>query len=228
MKNKVVVITGSSRGLGRSMARLVAEQGARVVVSSRDKAELEKTALEIGATAIVADVTKEQDLINLAREAASLTGGIDIWINNAGVWHPRMPIEKADMVRAHQLMEVNLFGTMYGARAVLLYMKKAGKGTIVNIISTAALAGRPNSAVYASSKYAARGFTDSLREEVKDFGITVIGVYPGGMKTDLFNEERPPEYDLFLDPDETAEKIIANLASSEPVTELVIKRPGQD
>jgi NAD(P)-dependent dehydrogenase (short-subunit alcohol dehydrogenase family) len=227
MKNTTVVITGASRGLGKSIAELLRLQGAQVLISGRDKVALEDSATRTGAISCVADVTKQKDMDALARKALKLFGRIDMWINNAGIWLPRGPFENVDMKRVRNLVDVNLFGTMYGCRAALPLMKKQGKGMIVNIISTAALQGRPNSAAYSASKYATRGFTDSLREEVKSAGISVIGIYPGGIKTNLFDEKKPEDFDDFMDPRAVAEKIVDNITKDTPELEMVLKRPGQ-
>lgn len=227
MKDKVIVITGASKGLGRAMAQILASKGAQVVISGRDAQDLAQLSKEIGATAIVADVTREDQVSELAARTVAASGRIDIWINNAGVWLPRASIEDTDMKRAHDMLEVNLFGTVYGSRAALIQMKKQGQGMIVNILSTSALQGRPNSALYSASKHAAKGFTDSLREEVKGQGISVIGVCPGGIQTHLFDEKKPEDFDEFMTPEFVAQKIVENLESSVPETEMVIKRPGQ-
>ncbi len=227
MKDKVVVITGGSRGLGECIARLLISKGAKVVISDIDVSQLQKTSVELGATAIVADVTKEPDMQSLAQQTVAQFGQIDLWINNAGIWLPRAPAEEIDMKRAHELFEVNLFGTMYGSRAALAQMKKQSSGTILNIISTSALQGRPNSSVYCASKYAIRGFTDSLRLELADKGISVTAVYPGGMKTHLFDESKPDDFDEYMSPDLAADKIVENLEKTVPDPELVLKRPGQ-
>ncbi len=227
MENKAVVITGASRGLGKAIAEAFAFKKAKVIISSRDKKDLEQVAEEINATAIVADVTKENEVIELVQKVISQFGKIDIWINNAGIWLPSGPVEEVDMKRAHDIFEVNLFGTAYGSRAILPQMKKQGYGIIVNIVSTAALQGRPNQTMYSASKHAEKGFTDSLREEVKGTGISVIGIYPGGIKTNLFDEQKPKEFDDFMLPESIAEKIIENLEKPKPEIEMVLRRPAQ-
>lgn len=229
MKNKTIVITGASKGLGASLAELLVVRGAKAVISARDAESLNEVATKTGAVACVADVTKPEDMIKLAEFAEKTYGPIDIWINNAGIWLPKTSFEDIDMARAHNLIEVNLFGTMYGCRAVIGGMKKRGQGMIVNIVSTSALSGRPGQTAYSSSKYAARGFTDSLREELKEEGspIKVIGVYPGGIKTHLFDERPPAEIADFMTPESVAEKIITNLELDQPEMEQVIRRPGQ-
>jgi short-subunit dehydrogenase len=123
------------------------------------------------------------------------------------------------------MMEVNYFGTAYGTKAALKYMKRQKSGIIVNILSTSALQGRPRSSAYAASKYAARGFTDAIRNEVKEDGIIVIGVYPGGMKTNFFDEQIPEDYDRYMDTREVGEKIIENLKRDKPEEEQIIRRP---
>jgi short-subunit dehydrogenase len=121
-------------------------------------------------------------------------------------------------------MEVNLFGTVYGSKIALIEMRKQGFGTILNIISTSALSGRPDSSAYCASKYAADGFTESMREEVKGTNIKVLSVYPGGMKTGLFDEKKPDEYVDYMDPSFVAGEVIENLKKGTPEEELVLKR----
>ena len=111
-------------------------------------------------------------------------------------------------------------------KAAVLAMKSKKQGVIVNILSTSALAGRPNSAAYAASKFAAMGFSKSLREGVKDEGITVINVYPGGMQTNFFDEQVPEDYNQYMDPAFVAEKIVRNLMQNNPEEELLVKRPN--
>ncbi len=227
LTNKVIVITGASRGLGAVLAEVLSKSGARVTITARNAAELATVAKQTGAESIVADVTKEADMIRVAQTVMKKHGTLDIWINNAGVWMARSPVETADMNKAHELIEVNLFGTVYGTRAALGIMNKTRQGMIVNIVSTAALLPRPDSAMYSASKFAARGFTDSLRAEVAPRGITVIGIYPGGIKTHLFDEAKPADYDSFMDPYDVALRIVENLTKREPELEQVLRRPGQ-
>ena len=227
MKDKIIVITGASRGLGKSLAQMLAAKGAKLVISARSKKDLKSVAQETGATPVVADITKERDVIELAQAAISRFGQVDIWINNAGAWLPRAAAEEIDMKRAHELLEVNLFGTVYGSREAIKVMKKRGQGTIVNIVSSSALQGRPNQSMYAASKHAEKGFTDSIRLELAEKGITVIGVYPGGIKTNLFDEGKPEDFDDFMTPEFVAEKIITNLEKEKPEIEQILKRPGQ-
>jgi short-subunit dehydrogenase len=227
MKDKVIVITGASKGLGERIARSLSSLGAKLVLSARDEQALKKVSDDTGSTFVVADVTDESAVQKIAAEAVSKHGRIDIWINNAGIWPAPSLVEDSDMKRMHEVLEVNLFGLAYGCRAAVKQMKKQGFGTIVNILSTASISARPTQTTYAASKHAAKGYSDSLREEVKENGIMVIGICPGGIKTELFGKNKPAEFDQFMTPEYVTEKIIANLLKETPDPELVLRRPGQ-
>ena len=222
--NKVVVITGGSSGIGKALATALIAHGNQVVISSRNKAELDAVAQEIGATAFPADVTNSGDVMALARFVLEKFERIDVWVNNAGIWMPHALLQDLDLERVKKLFEVNVYGLMYGSKTALIEMLREGSGTIVNISSTSGLSGRPGSSGYAASKWAVRGFTDSLREEVKGTSIKVLTVYPGGTQTHLFDEAKREDYQDFMTPESVAEKIVANLESETPEQELIIKR----
>lgn len=231
LKDKIIVITGASRGLGEVLAKDLATKGAKLVIAGRNTEELNSVAKSIaGSTEVLAvstDVTKEVEVKSLAQKTVEKFGRIDIWINNAGLWLPRGIVEEIDISKAHDILEVNLFGTAYGSREAIRVMKKQKAGLIVNIVSTAALQGRPEQAFYSASKHAERGFTDSIREELKDLNIKVIGIYPGGIKTHLFDEQKPADFAEFMEPEYVCQKIIENLEKDNPLDEIVLRRPGQ-
>ncbi|MFA5095478.1 MAG: SDR family oxidoreductase [Candidatus Paceibacterota bacterium] len=222
LKDKVVVITGGSKGLGKALALCFLKNSSNVVVCSRDENEFKN--LEKGILGIKADVTKENELQNIVNFTEKKFGKLDIWINNAGIWLPHLPIEQTDWKRAHDLIEVNLFGTVYGSKVALVQMRKQGFGLIVNILSTSALEGKINETAYCASKFAAMGFTKSLKKEVDGKNIKVISIYPGGMQTNLFDERKPENYNEFMDPNFVADKIIENLKKETPEEELIIRR----
>lgn len=224
LKDKVVVVTGSTSGLGLELAKAFIKEGAQVVISGREQANSDTVAQELGAFACAADVTKEAEVKALASQIVAKFGRIDVWVNNAGVWFPHCPIEELEMEHARTMIEVNLYGTMHGSRAALIEMRKQNSGAIVNILSTSALTGRPGSAAYCASKFAASGFTKSLQMEVAASGIQAIGVYPGGMQTHLFDAKKPEDMAKYMDPAEVAQKILVNLKKDQPEAELIIKR----
>ena len=225
--NARIVITGGARGLGKALAKQLIEKGATVVVSDRDSAELSKTGFELSAITFEADITKPDQVAALAQTSLEELGGLDVWINNAGIWAPPSDFENVDAQLMHKVYEVNVFGTLNALQQAVKTFKAQKRGTIVDIISTSALVGRPHAAIYSSSKHAVKGLHDSLQEELKGGPLTLVGVYPGGIKTDLFNEQRPADYGQFMEADYVATKIVENLEKNSPETELIIKRPGQ-
>jgi len=222
LKNKIVVITGGTKGLGKALALSFLKENAKVIICAQNEDELINTPK--GILGIRADVTKESDLKNLVEITIEKFKEIDIWINNAGIWLPHLPIEETDWKRAHDLIEVNLFGTVYGSKIALAQMRKQNFGTIVNIISTSGLEGKINETAYCASKFAVNGFTESLKKEVDGKKIKVISIYPGGMQTNLFDEKKPENYNEYMDPLFVAEKIIENLKKETSEEKLIIKR----
>ncbi len=224
---KTVVITGGSKGIGKALAKLFVDKGYQVVISAKETSELKEAAEEIGATAIIADVRKEEDIENLLNESVEKFGRVDIWINNAGVMRKFSKSERIDMKKAYELFDTNVFGYIFGCRVAGRKMREQGSGIIVNVLSSAALDATrgENIKMYAASKWAARGFTDAFRNENKDSGIIVIAAYPGGTQTHLYEGDIPKNFDQYMSAEYVAEKIIANLEKEKPELELIIKRP---
>lgn len=224
LKNKVVVITGGSGGLGKALASEFISEEAKVIINGHSAKELEKVSEEIGAMSCVGDVTKESDMQKIANFAVKKFGKIDIWINNAGANMPHSSIEKIDSKLAHKVMEVNFFGTFYGSRSAMKYMKKQKNGTIVNIISIRSLVPSPISVAYSSSKWAVRGLTEALRMILKSDHVSVIAIHPTGMKTNLFGKIKPTEYKNYMEPSFAARKIVGNLKLQKPKEEIIVKK----
>ena len=224
LKNKIVVITGGNKGLGRALTYLFLNEGAKVVVNSRSKKELQDIAKKFDVIVCAGDVTREKDMQKLADFTVKKFGNIDVWINNAGIGMGHLQIEEIDSKRAREVMEVNFWGTFYGSRSAMKCMKKQKYGIIVNIISSRAIVPSIFSAIYSSSKWAVRGFTKLLREALEPKNISVIAVYPTGIKTDFFGKDRPVNYKNYMEPLFVAQKIIQNLKSKNPKEELIIKK----
>ncbi len=224
MKDKIVVITGGAKGLGVVMAQLLIAKGNKVIICSRTKSEVERVAAEINATPFVADVSKEEDIVALKDFAVSTFGTLDVWINNAGIWSPKGVVEDTDINLWRQMFDINVFGTMYGSKAALLQMRRQNIGILVNIISSSALTAKPTFAGYAATKWAVRGFTDSIREEYRNTPIKIISVYPGGIKTNFFGGDALIDTSSYMTAEFVAHKIIENLEQEKPLEELVIRR----
>lgn len=191
LAGKVVVVTGASSGLGRAAALELARRKARVVVASRRAETLEDTAnkcREAGADvlAVVADVTKETDVAGLVDRALELTGGIDVWVNNAGVTAfgslAGTPIEDH-----RRVVETNLWGAVYCARAVVPVFRRQGHGVLINVGSILSKVGQPFVPSYVISKFALRGLTEALRAELADqSNIHVCTLLPYAIDTPHF------------------------------------------
>lgn len=191
LKDKVVVITGASSGIGRAGALAFARGGAQVVLAARRAEVLEEVAAECRAAggealAVPTDVTDPQAVQALAAAADAAFGRIDVWINNAGAG-VFGAYQKADIALHRKAVEVNLFGTMHGAWAVLPVFLRQGRGVLINNISLGGWAPTPYAAAYTASKFGLRGFTASLRQEMAEHpDIHVCAVFPAMVDTPGF------------------------------------------
>jgi short-subunit dehydrogenase len=186
-----VVITGASSGIGRAAALAFARRGAHVALAARRAELIEEVAREcrnLGtqAIAVPTDVTDAGAVEHLAQAARRTFGAIDVWINNAGTG-VFGPYPDADIALHRRTIEVNLLGSMHGAYAVLPVFLDQGRGILINNISLGGWAPSPFAAAYTASKFALRGFSASLRQELGDHpDIHVCGVFPAIIDTPGF------------------------------------------
>jgi len=170
LRDKVVVVTGGSGGLGRELAVQFASQGSIVLVGARREPALEETVRlcrAVGGTAfhVVTDVTDEQAVQRLAEAALCHRGRIDVWVNNAGVTL-FSPLEAAPFEQHRRVIETNLYGSIFGARAVLPVFRRQREGVLINVGSILSKIGQPFVPSYVISKFALRGLSEALRAEV--------------------------------------------------------------
>lgn len=182
LKNRVVVITGASSGIGEAMAKLYAQMGAKVVLGARSEDKLQQLSADIvaagGQAAYCAtDVTKQADCQRLIQTAVEAFGGIDVLICNAGI-SMRAIFDDVDLSVLHRLMDVNFWGTVYCAKYALPYLQ-ASKGSLVGISSVAGLHGLPGRTGYSASKYAMTGLLETIRIENIKKGLHVMVACPG-------------------------------------------------
>ena len=222
---QVVVISGGSEGLGYEIAKLLAPTH-EVVILAPNKEKLAKVAGELKCSFEVCDVSDAGVVERAVASVMERHKRIDALVNNAGIWM-KGKIEKNDPAAIKRLLEVNTLGSILMARAVVPAMKRQKQGTIVNIISQNGLCGKAERSVYVASKFAMTGFTKSLEMEVKNAGIRVIGLYPGLMKTKLFeNAGCTRDTATALNPAEVA-KMVKFILESAPATtfpEVGVKR----
>jgi short-subunit dehydrogenase len=180
VKNKVVVITGASSGIGRALAKEFASKGARLSLGARRIELLQELQAELPETEILiqrTDVSIENDCRKLIEETIRRFGQIDVLINNAGI-SMRALFEVVDLDVIRQLMDVNFYGTVYCSKYALPYLLQT-KGSLVGIISIAGYVGLPGRTGYSASKFAIRGFLDTVRIENLKNGLHVLVAAPG-------------------------------------------------
>lgn len=241
IKDKVVVITGASSGIGEATALLLAERGAKVVLGARRPDRLEALATriaEVGGEVVYAstDVRRRDDVTNLIHLACERFGTIDVLVNNAGV----MPVSPLDDLRVEDwedMIDVNIKGVLYGIAAALPVFRKQGSGHFVNIASTAGHKTVPSQSVYSATKFAVRAISEGLRQEAGD-KVRVSIISPGFVRTNFAEAVTNQEVrarleesrDKFALPPETIARAIAytiEQPTDVDVNEIVIRPTSQ-
>ena len=220
MKDKVVVITGGSSGIGKALAEAFGSKGSKIVITGRKKEALDEALLSlkgqgIEAIAIQGDVSKEEDNKIMAEETVKAFGKIDILINNAGI-SMRAPFKDVDLDVIRKVMDINYWGAIYATKYCLPEILKT-KGSIIGISSIAGFRGLPGRVGYSSSKFALQGFLESLRTELLKTGVHVLTACPGFTasnirKASLTSDgtsqgESPREEEKMMTAEECAERI---------------------
>ncbi|HEX8088296.1 MAG TPA: SDR family NAD(P)-dependent oxidoreductase [Blastocatellia bacterium] len=189
LDRQVALVTGASAGIGEATARMLAREGASVVLVARRKERLEALKQEIEqaggrAIAVGADITSAEDRERIVRESLSRFGRIDALVNNAG-YGQRGPVEMVPVEAIRQNFETNLFSLIALTQLVIPVMREQGGGRIVNISSVAGRVARPLSSIYDATKHALEAISDGLRGELAPFGIKVVIIEPGFIITEF-------------------------------------------
>ena len=184
-KQKVILITGTAHGIGKSTAEYLIDKG-HIIYGGDILIEENLYLNDIGGVALKMDVTKQEDVDNAINRVIAEQGRIDVLVNNAGI-AVGSAIEDVSMEDAMYQFEVNLFGIGRTVKATLPHMRSQGSGTIINISSVLGKAYNPLYGWYVSSKHALEGWSDVLRLEVEQFGIDVVIIEPGMIKTNIGN-----------------------------------------
>ena len=192
LKNRVAIITGGGRGIGREVAILFASEGAKVAVTARSSDQIAKVVEEISASGgeaigVSADVSREDDVRRIVDETMEKFGRVDVLVNNAGILEPG-PVASVDSESWRRVIEVNLFGTFYCTKAVTPILIEQGWGRIINMSSRSGKMGHPSLTAYCASKHGVVGLTKALAEELAPFNITVNAICPGVVETDMVSE----------------------------------------
>ena len=190
---KVIVVTGGSDGLGKEIAKVLVGKN-QVIILAHNEEKLKNVSSEIGSDYVLADVSKYEEVEKAITHVIEKHGRLDALVNCAGIWAQGQITENSPQ-EIEELLNVNTKGTIFLCKAVIPQMIKQGSGEIINIISQDGLTVKKDRSLYHSSKWAITGFTKCLREDLSDKNIKVTGIYPGLMKTSLF-EKKGVERDL--------------------------------
>jgi len=235
LANKVAVVTGSSSGIGKAIALTFAREGARVVVAARRADLCQRTVEQIRedggeAVSIVTDVTDEEQVDRLMIETVRRYGRVDILVNNAGIGGGSR-IADTDTETFDRVIETNLRGTFFCARAGFRHMVRSGGGIILNMSSVAGVEAWTGTGTYSASKHGIMGLTKAMADEGRPHGIKVCAICPGGVADELV--DAPPQEILAsgaISPFDVAETAVylATLGPHSIVQQVVIDRMGAD
>ncbi len=198
-ENKVAAITGTGSGIGRALAVELGRQGCHLALADVNAAALEETRQLLASSGVrvstaVVDVADREQVQAWADKAASEHGRVNLIFNNAGVAHAGT-VEGSDYSEYEWIMNINFWGVVNGTKAFLPHLKASGNGHVVNVSSVFGLFAQPGMSAYNATKYAVRGFTESLRQELdmEDSGVSASCVHPGGIKTNIAKTARMNE-----------------------------------
>jgi len=185
--DKVVVITGAGSGIGKALAEAFHQQGARLALNDWNAETLEETRQSLGEGVFTAafDVSQRQQVDSFAGQVQDHFGQVDILVNNAGMTLPPMRMEYIQETDFRKVIEVNLWGVIYGTFAFLPFLKTRPEAALVNMSSVLGMISVPLQGPYSISKFGVRAFSETLRHEMKSSTIRISTVYPAGVKTNI-------------------------------------------
>jgi short-subunit dehydrogenase len=194
LEGKVAVVTGAGNGIGRETAMALAQKGCRLAICDVNEAALEEVGEGLAGSgaevrSYVVDVSKRDEMEKFAANVAADFGGVQVLINNAGVT-VYATFEEHDVDDLEWIIGVNLWGVLYGCKFFMPYLKTSGEGHVVNLSSVFGIIAPPLQTSYVASKFAVRGFSESLRAEVAEYNIGVTSVHPGAIKTNIIQNAR--------------------------------------
>jgi NAD(P)-dependent dehydrogenase (short-subunit alcohol dehydrogenase family) len=220
LEGKTALITGSSRGIGKGIARVFLQEGARVFLSGLAEARLAETAKELAEIGPdigfhAADVGQPGDAEKLVEAALTRFPDLNVLVNNASILGKRARIEDVDFETWDEVIRINTSSLFYVTRPLIPSLMKRGEGSIINVSSSVGRKGKPNWGPYAVSKFGLEGFTQVLAEELRPHGIRVNSVNPGGTRTDMRASAYPEEDPLTLPTPEDIAPVFVYLASDD-------------
>ena len=217
LAGKVAIVTGASRGIGKAISILLAQSGSRVVLAARSEPQLKSVSEEISsqngeAWVIPTDLTVDKEMERLVQQTLKEWGSVDVLINNAGLGKVA-PVVKAKVSDWDETFRVNLRAPMFLSKLVLPTMMERGEGSIINISSVSGKSGEANGSAYSASKFGLMGFTQSLYEEVREYGIRVSAICPGFVDTPMIPQMRRMDRSKMIRPEDIAQTVLFVLTS---------------
>ncbi len=215
LKNKTAIITGASQGIGKQIALKLAKQGTNLALISRTESNLKevaKQASKLGAKKVQAypcDIRNTEKLTQTIKSIAKDFKQINILINCAGIWQKMMPIEKVKPVIIDDVIQTNLTSLIHATNLILPHLKTQKDAAIINVSSKSGVTAQAGQSVYTASKWGVRGFTETLKADLKGTHIRVAGIYQSGTNTQMFHKtgETPP-LEKFTNPADLADTIV--------------------
>jgi NAD(P)-dependent dehydrogenase (short-subunit alcohol dehydrogenase family) len=212
LKDKVAIVTGGTKGIGRAIAESLLKEGARVFVCARDKEELKRTLEQLSALGPVdgfgCDVRDDAQVDVMFKECVRVFGGVDLLINNAGVGIFGKTVEEMTADEFRAVLETNLFGVFFCCHQAIPLMRQRGGGYIFNISSLAGTNAHPKMAAYNASKFGLNGFSEALMQEARHDNIKVSYIMPGSVNTHFGGDEPREENNWQLQPDDVAQVVV--------------------
>jgi len=213
LSDKVAIVTGASRGIGRAISVALAKEAATIVLAARSIRKLQETAQQVThvggkAEIVVTELTEEQSIKDLVKVTGEKFGRLDILVNNAGITHSAK-LEETTTEDWQRCIRVNARAPFILCREALPMLRKSEAAYIVNIASVVGVKGYPLQSAYTASKHALRGMTISLANELRGSNVRVHLLCPGGVDTELVQKVRPDiKKDELMQPDEIAELVL--------------------
>lgn len=219
LKDKVVIVTGGSDGIGRHICLKLAAEGCELAILGRNRPRLDAVVAEtltLGAPKAIAyavDLMDEVALDAVVPTVLADFGRIDILVNNAGVWHKAGPLDSIDPKILVTTVQTNLTALMQLTRHVLPHLRARGEAAILNVVSKSGVVAQAGQSVYSAAKYGVRGFTDVLKEDEATSGVRIAGLYQSGTNTEMFAKagEDVPNH-IFTEPDDLADVVVFMLS----------------
>jgi len=223
LQDKIVVLTGAGSGIGRALAVQLSKEGATLILNDY-KADIlaETLAMVTGkAEQHAFDVAQRGAWETFTKEVIQRHGHVDVVINNAGVALGEISVNEVSIEQMEWLMGINYWGVVYGTKSFLSHLLQRPEASVVNISSVFGLAGIANQSTYCSSKFAVRGFTESLRMETLDTNVCVTTVHPGGIRTNIVRNARDTNAERHKKLVKNFEKVA--ITSPEEAARVIIK-----